>query len=314
MSPKKELEIVRHSKMNYLEILMVELTSRMPHGHDDLEIGILLKGSLELHMENETRHLTAGDIYLINSFQVHAFQRAENDNLVILFQIPSDLYCRIHPRLNLIWFLDNVIRSDCGETYDKIRESLIQCTRLYYNNSDYADVLCTSILLDVIYTLLSKTRTEVRTEQLSAAVHTNTRRLNRITKYISAHYTDRISLQDIATQENITENYLSHLIRDMLGISFQEYLSIFRFEHALRLANSDHPPGILDITLDSGYSSSRYLNSDFRKYLGMSVKEYLSSDRTARPRHKELPSENIQRKYSFEKTQLKLQHILSGVS
>ena len=50
MDEKKEFEIVTHTVMNYLELFVVEMTSRCPHGHDDLEIGILLKGALCLFM------------------------------------------------------------------------------------------------------------------------------------------------------------------------------------------------------------------------------------------------------------------------
>ena len=53
MSEKKEFEIVQHTTMNYLEIFMVEMTARSPHGHDDLEIGILLDGKLTMFTELE---------------------------------------------------------------------------------------------------------------------------------------------------------------------------------------------------------------------------------------------------------------------
>lgn len=43
MGKRKELEIVRHTAMNHLEIFLLEMILRQPHGHDDLEIGILWK-------------------------------------------------------------------------------------------------------------------------------------------------------------------------------------------------------------------------------------------------------------------------------
>ena len=73
MGTQKELEIVRHTTMNNLEIFLVEMTERSPHGHDDLEIGLLLEGSMTLFLEQETYELKKGDIYLINRYQVHSF-------------------------------------------------------------------------------------------------------------------------------------------------------------------------------------------------------------------------------------------------
>lgn len=51
MGTQKELEIVRHTTMNNLEIFLVEMTERSPHGHDDLEIGLLLEGGMTLFLE-----------------------------------------------------------------------------------------------------------------------------------------------------------------------------------------------------------------------------------------------------------------------
>ena len=76
MDEKKEFEIVTHTVMNYLELFVVEMTSRCPHGHDDLEIGILLKGALCLFMDGKEYKLREGDIYIINRFQIHSFSSA----------------------------------------------------------------------------------------------------------------------------------------------------------------------------------------------------------------------------------------------
>ena len=43
---KKEMEIVRHTTMNHLEVFIVEMTSRGPHGHDDFELGKILEGTV----------------------------------------------------------------------------------------------------------------------------------------------------------------------------------------------------------------------------------------------------------------------------
>ena len=59
MLKKEEFEIVQHTTMNYLEIFLVEMTARSPHGHGDLEIGILLDGSLTLFTEFKQHELHA---------------------------------------------------------------------------------------------------------------------------------------------------------------------------------------------------------------------------------------------------------------
>ena len=70
MAQKKELEIIQHTKMNSLELFLIEVTSRNPHGHDDLELGVIMEGSITIFLEQESFLLHKGDIFLINRHQV----------------------------------------------------------------------------------------------------------------------------------------------------------------------------------------------------------------------------------------------------
>ncbi len=303
-----EIEIVQHSNMRVLEIFMVDVKSRMLHGHDDLEIGFLLKGDLNLNLKNDQIHLKENDIYIMNSYQFHALSRRENDNLLMVFQIPSELYGRVEPGLNNVWFQNNIIRS--GNVHRRIRALLLSCAKLYFSDLRYKNVQCTSLILNILYTILTGTNLSVTPQQTSISMHLNTARLDRISEYVSTHYTEKITLQQLSEMEHISGFYLSHWIREMTGLSFQDYLNHYRFEHALRLINSGTNLGVLDIALDSGFSSSRYLNNAFLKYLGMTVRQYMASDKSAKPRPLELPMENSQERYSFEKCRFLLEKML----
>lgn len=69
MVKKEEFEIVQHTMMNYLEIFLVEMTARSPHGHGDLEIGILLDGSLTLFTEFKQHELHAGHYFCLCKYR-----------------------------------------------------------------------------------------------------------------------------------------------------------------------------------------------------------------------------------------------------
>lgn len=64
MGKRKELEIVRHTAMNHLEIFLLEMILRQPHGHDDLEIGILLEGGVYLFLETKP-YLLKKEIFIL---------------------------------------------------------------------------------------------------------------------------------------------------------------------------------------------------------------------------------------------------------
>lgn len=297
MSRKKELEIVQHTNMNHLEIFFVEMTARGPHGHDDLEIGVLLKGTVTLVLEQKSYILQEGDIYLINRHQVHSFARTDTDNLILAFQIHTEFYKQADYSLGFLRFENNIIGS--GSLHDTLLGSLYECTGYYFKDVPYNALKCSSIMLDVLFQLACSTNCHVATEKESASAYHNTLRLKRITEYIGEHYTEHISLQDIASLENITDYHASHFIKKMLGMSFQEYVSGLRFMHALTLIRKTDL-SILDICMETGFSSSRYLNQMFLKNFQCTAKEYMKMKEKPRLTSAALPTNNIQKRYTYE--------------
>ena len=300
MSSAKEYEIIQHSDMKHLEVFLVEMTSRSPHSHDDLEIGMLLEGSLTLHLERETFLLQKGEIYLINRHQVHSFARTTSENLILAFQIHTEFYKNINYALEFLHFESNIIHS--GRLHGIILESLRECAVCYFSSTPYHDLKCASIMLDVLFRLVQSTHCNVRTEKEFSSACRNAMRLNRMISFINEHYTGKISLRDIADLENISQYHASHFIKNALGVSFQEYLNQIRFAHALQLLQTTDLH-ILDICMETGFSSSRYLNQMFRKNFGCCAKEYLKAEKKPALPGASLPTGNIQKRYSIEQAQ-----------
>jgi AraC-like DNA-binding protein/mannose-6-phosphate isomerase-like protein (cupin superfamily) len=299
MHEKKEFEIIMHTTMNYLEIFLVEMTARAPHGHDDFEIGILLEGNLSIFIEKEPHELHAGDIFIINRYQVHSFLSKNSRNRILAFQIHTDFYRRVNYQLGFLYFKDNIFRS--GVFYDNLYETLLSCADCYFSTSQHKDLKCSSILFDALYRLLNNGTYTIWCEKATVTAQNNSLRLSRITEYILDHFNECLSLQDIAGLEKISTYHASHFIKKMLGISFQEYLNQLRFEHALQIMKNSSM-SILDICIESGFSSSKYLNQMFRKNFGCSAKEYLKMKEKPYLTGMALPIGNIENRYSFEQS------------
>lgn len=311
MKKNKELEIIRHTNMNYLEIFLVEMTARELHGHSDMELGIVLEGNMTLFLEQDQYELRPGDIYLINRYQLHSFRNTEGKNLILAFQIHTDFYRRINHQLTYLQFESNIIRS--GHLYQQLRQELLTCADYYFKSDSFTELKCCSLFLNVLYLLLQNTPYTVSSEREYTTNQNNTQRINRITEYIAEHYQEPISLEDIASIEGITSYHTSHFIKKMLGISFQEYLNNIRFDHALQLIRQTNL-NILDICMESGFSSSRYLNQMFQKTFGCTTKEYLARPKEFRETETALPVANLQKRYAYESSVLLFQKWKSSVT
>ena len=57
--------------------------------------------------------------------------------------------------------------------------------------------------------------------------------VRRLLAYVSDHYAEKLTLEDLADYAQYNRTYLSTLFKQMVGINFHEYLTRVRFQHAL---------------------------------------------------------------------------------
>jgi len=299
MGTKGQLEVVRHTTMNHLEIFMIEMTAKQLHSHSDMELGIIWEGAMTVFVDKKRYELKKGDIYLINRYQMHSFSNPVGQNIILAFQIHTDFYRIISHQLEFIRFQENIFRE--GPVYDTLYSQLINCAEYYFRSDAFSEVKCSSFFLDALYTLIHNTPYITTNAKEYSSAQNNSIRINRITDYIMEHHTERISLENIASIENITSFHASHFMKKMLGISFQEYLNNIRLDHALQLIHQTDL-SILDICLESGFSSSHYLNQAIKKTFGCTTKEYIAQK--SYPEHIEIvpPGTAIQTHYSYERS------------
>lgn len=299
MSERKEFEIVRHSAIGALEIFLVSLTARNPHGHGDWELGLVLEGGLTLFTETDRHELRAGDIYLVNRYQIHSFSGAWPGARLLVFQVQADFYRKFDCRLDSLRFPAGAVTD--GVLRECLRELMLECAGHYFSTGSHRALACSARMLDILYLLSTGLPASVASEKDSAAAMASTLRLTRITDTIAERHTERLSLEDIARAEHITVCHASHFIKKMLGVSFREYLTHVRFEHALQLLNSSGLR-ILDVCIGAGFSSSRYLNQACEKELGCSVKEYVRARKKPAAVRPPLPAETAQYVYSWDES------------
>ena len=299
MSTKGQLEFIRHTNMNHLEIFLIEMTAKQLHVHSDMELGIIWEGNITVFVDQKQYELKKGDIYLINRYQMHSFSSHAGQNIILAFQIHKNFYRIISHQLEYLRFGENIFRG--GPLYEKLYTMLMKCAKYYFSSEEFSEVKCSSLFLDALYLLLQDTPYIITSEKAYSSAQNNVMRINRITDYIIENHPERISLEDVAALENITTYHASHFMKKMLGISFQEYLNNVRFDHALQLIHQTEL-SILDICLESGFSSSYYLNQMFQKTFGCTTKEYIT--KKAYPKHIEIapPGTAVQTRYSYERS------------
>lgn len=93
-------------------------------------------------------------------------------------------------------------------------------------------------------------------------------------RYISQNFSRNLTLDEVADHVHLNPAYFSTLFKQSTGSSFKEYLNIVRIEESKRLlSNTDY--SIIDISLATGFEDQSYFSKVFKKYTGLTPKQYL---------------------------------------
>ena len=92
-------------------------------------------------------------------------------------------------------------------------------------------------------------------------------------EYISGHYSENISLDDICDYSAISKNYFCHLFKNETKMSIWEFLTNFRIEKAREFLIASDMKNY-EISFRIGYENPSYFSKTFKKITGKSPSEF----------------------------------------
>jgi len=95
----------------------------------------------------------------------------------------------------------------------------------------------------------------------------------RAVEYIHIHSGRRINQDEICRNVNMSKSYFSKCFREIMGMSFVEYLQLFSVSLAKKLLDSSNQP-IYWIAEQSGFQDEKYFSKVFKQKTGMLPSEY----------------------------------------
>ena len=97
-------------------------------------------------------------------------------------------------------------------------------------------------------------------------------RIHQILPWVEEHYSEPISLTDIADQLSISREHFCRLFRQNMGITFQQYLTGIRLNHVYQdLLHTDSP--VSEIMEMNGFTNQKKFNESFKKLYGHTPSE-----------------------------------------
>jgi AraC-like DNA-binding protein len=260
-------------------ITLADITEYPIHYHEDTELLFLLSGSLLLRNGYYRYTMRAGDIFITNSKELHAYYKNEDEaNIALILQIDNGYFSSFHPEFANSFFVPDLDDPNTPEM-DAMREIL---ARIIMESLDGGEGYEQRIIeqMHSLVSLLMESFQNFRMEKgrfvNSADSKRNpilAERMNRIQDYLYENYGSKLTLQEIADREHLSVYYLSHVIKSSTGMSFKDFLSFVRVEESERLLLATDMK-ITAISEAVGFSAVRYYIKYFERWYGMTPQEY----------------------------------------
>ncbi|MCX7772112.1 MAG: helix-turn-helix domain-containing protein, partial [Clostridia bacterium] len=103
-------------------------------------------------------------------------------------------------------------------------------------------------------------------------------RLGDIIRYLNENYAENITLEQVAEREYLSPSYFSHFFKLNMGITFFNYLTNIRMNHAVSDLLSTSLT-IEQIAANNGFANCRYFVNAFKKQFGMLPRQFRSNQR-----------------------------------
>ena len=97
-----------------------------------------------------------------------------------------------------------------------------------------------------------------------------------IAAYIREHYTEELSMQDVARAMNYSDAYFCKLFKQCFKVNFSAWLNEFRVEKAKEQLTATRL-SVREVSLACGYADANYFARVFKRITGMTPSEYRSN-------------------------------------
>lgn len=246
------------------------------HWHDDTEILYVVKGVLFVNTANNSYEVHPGDILVVNSGEMHEMYGKNTD---------LKYYAFVFDMKSLSFMLDdasqkNIIAPLAGGRYSFdgfIRKS-----------GKYAEILeeiaCVNKEKSAGYMLITKAdllkfvalcAAEGRIKHGGARAEDET--LKRIILYINTHFCEKITLDEIAREFNMSPKHFCRFFKSNFRRTFVEYVNAIRIENAMHMLEKKDV-SVTDAALACGFSNMSYFARLFKSTVGCTPREYRGAE------------------------------------
>ena len=204
------------------------------HWHRAVEIIYMQEGSLDVTVESESFTIRKGDCIVINGNVLHS-TKCTSPNTAILLQIPLDFMEKYIPDLGqLIFLFDFRIKDQRQQTKQAMLKTILEQLQIINDvRPDGYLLRFNSLIFELLFQLYHNFAVKILQNNTSQEKK-DMDRLEPVLNYISEHYREPISLNEIAEVACLQAGYFCRFFKKKMGITFLEYQNEYRLSFIYR--------------------------------------------------------------------------------
>ncbi len=257
------------------------------HWHEEVEFCYVLKGEVEYYMPNEVIALSEGDAMFVNSNVLHMIRSKEGCiGAIIIPQIINKLlligyhrsafdnkyYRPIVTSENLPYY---VMRHN--DSYDEKMINIICSCYKCAENEEFGYEMNVRSDISKLWLMLYK-RVEDQIVKQEHIQNKAGKRLKAMLTFINKHYTEKISLENIADAGCIGVRECIRSFKKNMNTTPFQYLQQLRIESAANMLLHSEA-SITEVALKNGFATSSHFSQLFKEYMQCTPKMYRNASR-----------------------------------
>jgi YesN/AraC family two-component response regulator len=272
---------LKHCEMNVFE--SYQQAFDVPLSFSDLVITSMLRGKKIMQLFNDDPFdYLPGESVIVpanETMRIH-FPEAEEQNpsQCIALAVPQE---QLHQTLH--YLNERYRKPDEGSSWKiafnkyhfendgEVTALINKLMRVSMSNDTAKDIYADLSLKELLIRLVqSQHLHQVENESV---IDGNSSRLHYVLNYIKTHLSEKITVEQLSKMAYVNRNLFFKLFKEQFGVTPIEYINQEKIRMAKQLlANSSL--SLSDISWQCGFSDVNYFSRTFRKYEGMSPKQY----------------------------------------
>ncbi len=253
------------------------------HWHTGVEIVLPLENSYQVVNGNQVYELQPNDLCFINSGALHRLIAPKTPGTRIFMQFDLTLLYNLNEFDTMINLLPPVLVMSPAthkEAHQKCYDFAKEIIREYNDNAILREATIYSYFIQIYLILLKHEIYQRKSDETHTTVrrknNEHVRKLLDICRYINEHFTQDISLTDVANHFGFSKYHFTRLFKEFTHTTFHQYLNNLRIEHAEALL-ANFELSVIDVALMSGFSSISTFNRVFKDQKMISPTNYRKS-------------------------------------